>query len=107
MFNVPSLPSVSREEPENEWLYEDELFRDEFPAVYELLARIRVNGGNRMPSRISVYGEPGKLCLCIRDPYSNQVLFHAAESFAEALEGVESRLQAGTKDWRPNKASRR
>lgn len=106
MYNVPDLPSPSREEDDNEYLYDDDLFRDEFPAIYEHLARVKTSRGNRSPSRLIVYGEAGRLCLCLTDPYSAQVLFHNSEGFSEALEGLEKRLQAGTKDWRKDKKAR-
>ena len=106
MYNVPQLPDTSSNGEDHEYLYEDDTFAAEYPAIFEHLSRVKCYGGNRAPSRLIVYGEAGRLCLCLTDPYSSQVLFHNDQGFTEALEGLEKRLQAGTKDWRADKKSR-
>lgn len=92
--------------PESEYINEDEAFQEEFPGIFEFLARVRYHGNDRLPGRLIVYYEPGKASLCLSDKQSGSVAFHAGEGVQEALEGLERRLQGGTVDWRKDKKAR-
>lgn len=89
-----------------EYLLEDSHFSDEFPGIYEFLARVRINGKNRKPGKLILYYEPEKAQLCLSDQHTKSVAWHAAKGLQEALEGVEKRLQAGSVDWRYDKRAR-
>lgn len=106
MAILPDRFDPSSEGPKDEYLFSDDLLSTEFPSLYEYLSRVMHCGQTRKPSRLIVYGEPGRLCVCLTDPHSMQVLFHNAEGWNEAWEGLERRLAAGTQDWRPDKKAR-
>jgi hypothetical protein len=89
-----------------DYLAEDELFSTEFPAIYELLSRALVKGKERLPSKLLVYYEAGCCALCVTDPHTGSVGWHIAKTHAEAMEGLEQRLQHSEMDWRVSKDKR-
>lgn len=106
MVILPDKHDPSSEKKEDEYLFSDDLFSAEFPGLYEYLARVLVAGKSRAASRLIVYGEAGRVCLCLTDPHSAQVAFHSGEGFSEALEALERRLQEGKVDWRKDRKAR-
>ena len=103
MSILDNVGSFVKTEPDAEFLTEDEAFDTEFPGIFEFLARIMVNGVKRRPGRLIIYFEAGKAHFCLSDKHTGSCAFHAAESVAEGLEGLEKRLQAGSMDWRKDK----
>lgn len=89
-----------------EFLAEDEIFSMEFPAIFELLARVKVNGKDRQPAKLLIYYEAGCHALCLTDLHTDSVAWHVAKTHAEAMEGLEQRLQHGEVDWRKSKPKR-
>jgi hypothetical protein len=89
-----------------EFLAEDELFSTEFPAIFELLSRVSVKGKERLPSKLLIYYEAGCHALCVTDPHTDSVCWHIAKTHAEAMEGLEKRLQGGEVEWRKSKPKR-
>lgn len=86
-----------------DYLAEDDLFQTEFPAIFDLLACVKVNGKDREPSKLLVYYERGCHALCLTDPHTGSVAWHVGKSHQECLEGLESRLQHNEVDWRLSK----
>lgn len=100
------LPDVlpSDEPPEDqEYLAQDEGLQTEFPGIYELLARVLVKGVKRTPSKLIVYFEEGRCCLCVSDKHTGLVAFHNGDSLQDSMEGLERRLQSSKLDWRKSK----
>lgn len=81
----------------------DEGFSQQFPGIYEFLARTSHKGAKRKPGRIIMYYDAGKAAICLSDAESKQVAFHIGQGLLESLEAVEGRLQAGSLDWRHSK----
>lgn len=107
MSILPEKFDPSSDRPNGEYLCEDSLYQAEFSALYEYLARVAVAGQSRSPSRLVAYYEEGQAVLLLTDPHSAKILFHAAGSFAEALEGLNSRLaNPPVKGWKKDKRAR-
>jgi len=81
----------------------DEVFQRDYPGIYEFLARILVKKEARAPGAVILKYDAGKVNLCLSDAHTGSVAFHVGDSMADALAGVEKRLQAGTMDWRAGK----
>lgn len=97
-----STPGFARE-----YLCEDEDYQGEVPAIYEYLSRVRVDGKDRRPSRLLVYYEDGQAILMLKDPHTGKLLFHAGETIADALQGLNERLNSPpVKGWKVDKRAR-
>lgn len=79
---------------------------EQHEGIYEMIARRTYNGKHRKVGRLIMYAEPNRATLVLCDVDSGLVTFYAKETFAEAFEGLERALQAGTCDWRKDKRSR-
>lgn len=86
-----------------EYLAEDEMFSTEFPAIYEVLCRVQVNGKPREPGKLLIYYQHGCLALCLTDAHTTSVAWHVAKTVQLAMEGLEQRLQHSEVDWRLSK----
>lgn len=107
MTILPNKYDPSSDKPNGEYLCDDSLYQAEFPAIYEYLARVAVEGHSRLPSRLVAYYEDGQAVLLLTDPHSAKILFHAAETFSDALEGLNSRLaNPPVKGWKKDKRAR-
>jgi hypothetical protein len=78
-------------------------FRDEYPGLWEFVARQAYQGSPRATGKIVIFTEGGKATFCLIDRNTAQVAFFTAESLADALVGCEKGLQAGSLDWRVDK----
>lgn len=83
---------------------EDSQFFDEFPGIYEWLARINLRGAEREPASLTIKYLCGGVSLCVSAPAEGVVGWHQAKTIQEALEGLERRLQDGKMDWRERKS---
>ena len=103
MSILTAIGDSSKPHEGEEFLAPDAGFSMEFPGLYEFLARFRLEGRDRKCGKLIVYYETGRVNLCLSDAHTGQVAFHVGETFQEALEGVEKRLQAGKMDWRKSR----
>ncbi|GAG73556.1 unnamed protein product [marine sediment metagenome] len=78
-------------------------FEDEYPGIYEIIARQRYQGNLRKTGKLLIFVDCGKASLCVTDVAGVQIAFYKAESISEALSGLERALQAGKVDWRPDR----
>lgn len=78
-------------------------FTEEYPGLWEFVARQRYQGNARATGKLVFFSEGGKATLCLIDRCTAQVAFYTAETLTEALVGAEKALQAGTADWRADK----
>lgn len=94
-----------RVKPDNlgEFLCEDGEFGEQYPGIWEVLARQMYEGNPIKVGRLILYCEPGRVYLCLCDKESGQVAFCSGSSVDEALVSLEGQLQAGTADWRKDK----
>ena len=106
MVILPSRDDPSTPGQTCEYLLLDEYWQGEYPAIFEFLSRVVVDGHPRQPSRLVVYYEEAKACMCLTDPFTGKILFHSDEGLHEAFTSLEKRLQAGTSDWRRDKKAR-
>lgn len=106
MSILDNVGAPATPQPDQEYLIEDGDFQQQYPGIFEFLARVKYNGRDRKPGRLILYYEPEKAFLCLSDKESGSVAFHAADGLNEALEGLEVRLQAGGVDWRADKRKR-
>ena len=84
----------------------DDSFGEDHPGIFEMLVRVAYQGKPRQPGRLVMYAEPNRATLCLVDVDAGMVTFYTAETFGDALEGLERALQAGSCDWRKDKRSR-
>ena len=78
-------------------------FDDEYPGLFEIIARQRYQGNLRETGKLLIFVDCGKACLCLTDRNGGQIAFYKADSIGEALTGLEGQLHAGKVDWRPDK----
>lgn len=76
---------------------------DAHPALFEVLARIRWDGKDRVPATLMVYFDVGRVTLRVCDRHTRQVAFYSDVTFDAALEGLEVALATGRADWRPDR----
>lgn len=93
----------SKPEATGDFLIADDSFAEEYPGLFEMIARCKYQGKSRKTGRLIMFAEPDRATICLCDQDSSQVAFYAAETFGEALAGLERALQAGTADWRLDK----
>lgn len=89
-----------------DFLIGEDSFGEEYPGVFEMLARRTYEGHSRRPGRLIMYAEADRATLVLCDVDAGKVTFYASSTFGEALEGLERALQAGTCDWRKDKRHR-
>lgn len=107
MSILPDRHDPSSDRPDGEYLNEDTLFQTEYPAIYEYLSRVAVNGQTRQPSRLVAYYEEGQAVLLLTDPHSAKILFHAADGLNEGLAELNNRLASPpVKGWKKDKRAR-
>ncbi len=105
-MSILDKKKVSRKgKVEGDFLVLDDPFGEQYPGVFEMLARVKHQGKDRLAGRLIFYAEMNRATLVLVDAESKEVTFYSAETFAEALEGLEKALQAGTCDWRVDKKS--
>lgn len=83
---------------EFEWL--DPVMEKTLPGVYDALARIRDGGKILVGASLTIKAKDGGVLVTLSCPSQGVVGFHQAKTWQEALEGLETRLQAHTMDWR-------
>lgn len=94
--------SVKRVEGQ-EFECEDEVFAQNFPGIYEWLARVMYKGKPRETASLTIKYRSGGVSLCLSAPQEKLVGWHQDKTIDEALEGLEKRLQARAMDWRERK----
>lgn len=75
----------------------------EHPALFEVLARVRWDGKDRIPATLMVYFDVGRVTLRLCDRQTHQVAFYSEVTFDSAMEGLEVALATGKADWRPDR----
>jgi hypothetical protein len=78
-------------------------FTEEYPGIWEFVARQMYQGSPRATGKVVFFVEGGKATLCFIDRKTAQVAFFTAGTLAEALVGAEKALQSGSLDWRMDK----
>lgn len=106
MSVLDNIERSQKEPVRGDFLLADDPFADDYPGLFEFLARGKYKGKARKPGRLIMYAEPSRATLVVCDADSGQVAFYTSDTFAEALAGVEKALQAGSLDWRPDKKAR-
>lgn len=106
MSVLDKIQGSQKEPVRGDFLIADDPFAEDKPGLFEFLARGKYKGKARKPGRLIMYAEPSRATLVVCDADGGQVAFYTAETFAEALEGVEKALQAGSLDWRPDKRAK-
>lgn len=91
---------------DGDFLVCDDPFGEEYPGIFEVLCRVKYLGKDRRAGRLILYAELGRATLVLCDVDAGEVTFFAAETFGEALEGLERALQQGSCDWRQDKKSK-
>lgn len=78
-------------------------FDDDYPGLYEIIARQRYKGNLRKTGKLLIFVDCGKASLCVTDVAGGQIAFYKSNSIGEALTGLEQALQSGKVDWRPDR----
>lgn len=84
----------------NDFEWVDPLLEKDLPGIYDAMARIRDGGKIRVGASLTVKGKDGGVLLTLSGPTEGVVGFHQGETWAEALKGLEARLQAKTVEWK-------
>lgn len=103
MSIIDKIASGGNRNGVGEFTVEGGEFQEEYPGLFEVLARDKSRGKDRQTGRLVMYTEIGKAVLCLCDRETGQVCFYAADGLSEALRGLERALQAGSADWRRDK----
>ena len=104
---LPEAPDPSTPQHGREYLCEDSDYQLEFPAIYEYLSRVQINGQVRVPSRLVTYYEDGQCVLLLTDPHCSKILFHASETIPEGLLELNERLaHPPVKGWKRDRRAR-
>lgn len=74
-----------------------------YPALFEVLARIRWEGKDRIPASLMVYVDVGRVTLRVCDRETHQVAFYSDVTLDTAMEGLNRALATGKADWRPDR----
>lgn len=90
---------------EFEWL--DPPLERDLPGIFDALSRIREGGKIRVGASLTIKGNEGGVLLTLSAPTEGVVGFHQGQTWQEALQGLESRLQARTMDWKPRQERKR
>ena len=100
-MSILDAVGVCRQPPEGmEYEANDPEFQEKFPGIFEFLSRVAIKGEPRKPGALILKYQNGKVNLCLSDAHTGSVAFHVGENMDKALAGAESRLQAGSMDWR-------
>lgn len=78
----------------------DEEFQNEYPALYEWMARVVLKGEMRAVATLTIKFRDGGVNLCLSAPSEGVVGWHQAETVDMALRGIQNRLEASKMDWR-------
>lgn len=103
MSILTGIESSVKPDDQKEFCAPDEGFQEQFPGLYEFLARVKFQGKDRKVGKLFLYYDAGKAAVCLSDAHTGQVAFHLDVGLMEALEGVERRLQASKMDWRKSR----
>lgn len=103
MSVVAKIRAGVKQDESAEFSVEECGFTEEFPGMWEFVARQSYQGSPRATGKIVIFTDGGKATLCLIDRNTAQVAFFTAERLSEALVGCEKGLQAGTLDWRADK----
>jgi hypothetical protein len=76
---------------------------DEHPALFEVLARIKWDGADRIPATLMIYVDIGRVTLRVVDRQTHQVCFYSDVTVDAAVDGLEVALAKGRADWRPDR----
>lgn len=106
MSILDKVTDAGKHDAEADLNLDDSEFGEEFPGLFEFLARRRYKGQDRLTGRLVIYTEPEKACICLCDKHTSQVCFYTSDSVNGALEGLEKQLQAGRCDWRRDRRAR-
>lgn len=86
-----------------EFACEPDGFGDDFPGLFEIIARQRWKGNPRKTGKLLLFTDYGKATLLLTDAHEGQCAFYKKDGFAEALEGLERALQEGIAPWRKDR----
>lgn len=103
MSVIAKIPSGDDSRGDGEYGVQEDTFQDEYPGIFEMIARIQYLGKARKPARLLIFLDDDKASLCLTDKATGKMCFYKSNTFAEALCGLERALQAGTVDWRKDR----
>lgn len=103
MSILDKIPERDKEESNVDFALGDCAFKEEYPNLWEFIARQRYKGDPRATGKFVVFTDGCKASVCLIDRCSNQVAFFTADSLDEALRGVDGALGSGGLDWRKDK----
>lgn len=89
-----------------EFAVEECSFTQDYPGLWEFVARQRYKGEWRATGKLVFFVESGKATMCLIDRCTGQVAFFTSETLDDVLVGSEKALQAGTLDWRLDKKAK-
>jgi len=96
------LPRRTEQAVGEPW-FEDAFMGEHMPALYELLARSEEGGKARQGATLSLYGEQGRLKVCINDRHTGMLWFATLGTAEALLETLNTMLVEGRGEWRKGK----
>lgn len=103
MSVVAKIKAGVKSDESAEFALEECGFGEEYPGIWEFVARQSYQGNPRATGKVVIFAEGGKATLCLIDRNTGQVAFFTAEKLSEAVLGCEKALQEGSLDWRVDK----
>lgn len=76
---------------------------ERYPAIFEVLARVKWEGKDRISATLMVYVDVGRVTLRVCDRQTHQVAFYSDVTVDAAFDGLDAALASGRADWRPDR----
>ena len=103
MSILDKVPERDKTDEAGEFCLDECSFKEDYPGLWEFLARQRYRGDARQTGKLVLCTDSGKATVCLIDRQTGQVAFFTAAALDETLLGAEKALQGGTLDWRKDK----
>jgi len=103
MAKVKSFLPSKNEVQKREWHWEDAVFAQRAPALYEFLATALVDSEERKGGSITLFCSNGALKVCFSDRHTRLAFYAILDASGDLLEALEQTLVGGHEPWAPMK----
>jgi len=97
------LPRTRPEASAGGWHWTDEEFAGEYPVIFALMARARMDDKERVGASVTLFCDTGELKCVISDRQTGQALFLTLDAAKGLWEQLEAFCRAHPNSWRAKK----